>query len=469
MLRLAQALCYLAKVAADVKSFDEGLAVKLQNQVLVFFMSPLAFYEKFCKGSGDEAEGFATAADAEDQPTTGDNVSSSSLDEVKDGLSKGAQLLVDILFGLHVGTFDASLRELACKSDQEFAKALESAEETKNNQLAKDLREVIRLLITTVTSTVSADASSTAPPLGLRQLARMRSNPEDDKDGAVAREREAVWKQAVTVRKRYATLSVPKVPGVDGLIGAFKACGAVQSFKGVLNESRRLFVMSADLVAETDERPWTGMSSPSKETLESFTKFMQVQIGTTDFLLLLDGRMRESRLAIGEWAASRPHMAELFVVYSGRTVRAGRTRKTVLSASLVETGAVVLPCAANKLHLQKREEHNACKESSTFHNTYSGVAVRKTAEIPLISRSEKEAIGFRRSDKEAPEKWTHGSSEPLFWQEVKSISFWLSILADLRIKAVFDLTAGSGALAEASMAEGILYHGLCWLPGPSWF
>lgn len=463
----AQALDYISKLGTDVRSFDEKLAETLEKELLIFTW-PLGFFEKFLKCGDDDADlmMMCRAAAVDDcSAVTEEKVvdeGSSVLDQVKGNLNRGGQMMADVLFGIHAGKYDTSLRELAGKSDADFAAAVESSDITKNNALAKDLRELVRMLSNSVSSTVSADAA--VPPVGLRQLCRVRSNPDTQEDAdAAARERESVWKQAVGIRKRYATLSVLKAATLDGYIASFKASGNVYGFKGVLNESHRLFVMSADLLTEDGDKPWAALSPPSKDAIDAATGFFKVQTGPTDFILVLDGRQRETRRTIQDWAAGlKQPSCEVFILYQGRPVRAGRTRKTFLTANLLETGIVVLPCPANKLELKTREVHNACKESSTFHNTYTGVPIRPTAEIPLISRTEKETIGFRRAAvDDVPEKWLHGSSEPLFWQESKSIDFWQALLKDFRAKAVFDVSAGSGALAEAALSLGIGYHGLC--------
>ena len=41
---------------------------------------------------------------------------------------------------------------------------------------------------------------------------------------------------------------------------------------------------------------------------------------------------------------------------------------------------------------------------------------------------------------------------PLFWQERKTPALWKRLLGDVRGKAVFDITPGSGALARACMS-----------------
>ena len=49
---------------------------------------------------------------------------------------------------------------------------------------------------------------------------------------------------------------------------------------------------------------------------------------------------------------------------------------------------------------------------------------------------------------------------PLFWQERKTVACWKALMSDVKAKAVFDLTPGSGALARACMELGTNYAGL---------
>ena len=48
---------------------------------------------------------------------------------------------------------------------------------------------------------------------------------------------------------------------------------------------------------------------------------------------------------------------------------------------------------------------------------------------------------------------------PLYWAETKSVDAWARILKDTKSKAVVDLAAGSGTLAEACMKVGASYLG----------
>ncbi|CAE7894612.1 unnamed protein product, partial [Symbiodinium microadriaticum] len=46
-------------------------------------------------------------------------------------------------------------------------------------------------------------------------------------------------------------------------------------------------------------------------------------------------------------------------------------------------------------------------------------------------------------------------------QEGKSIAISSGFLDELKVHAIMDLSLGSGALLEAALSRGILYHGLC--------
>ena len=63
----------------------------------------------------------------------------------------------------------------------------------------------------------------------------------------------------------------------------------------------------------------------------------------------------------------------------------------------------------------------------------------------------------------APEDWVERNGEdcPLFWGESKPIALWCAILDEWKVQAVLDCSPGSGALMEAALTRGILYHGLC--------
>ena len=89
--------------------------------------------------------------------------------------------------------------------------------------------------------------------------------------------------------------------------------------------------------------------------------------------------------------------------------------------------------------------------------------VPANAELPLISKQAEQQVLDAAVVPEAPDDWRdeHGPDVPIFWQESKSIAFWTGFLDQLKVHAIMDLRPGSGALLEAALSRGILYHGLC--------
>ena len=165
---------------------------------------------------------------------------------------------------------------------------------------------------------------------------------------------------------------------------------------------------------------------------------------------------------------SQSQSDEIYLIYSGGCPgRAGRVRRVVLGAKKVEKGVIRFPMQKTRLKTSKKENFTSCGEATNYQGTYSGVKFRPASELPLIKLAEKVKVLAGAvpavPPAEAPATWKdrHGDDVPLFWQEGKPISLFLAILDELKIKAVFDMTVGSGALMEACLTRGVQYHGLC--------
>ena len=162
---------------------------------------------------------------------------------------------------------------------------------------------------------------------------------------------------------------------------------------------------------------------------------------------------------------SQPHAEELVLVYSGGCLpRAARIRRTPLGARKVEMATIRFPVQRSKVKTSKKENFNSCGEATTFQGTYSGVAFRPLSEMPMIALEEKKKVLASLSAvPAAPDTWqdVHGEDLPLFWQESKPIAFYQALIDEHKIKSVFDITAGSGAMMEACLTRGVQYHGLC--------
>lgn len=156
---------------------------------------------------------------------------------------------------------------------------------------------------------------------------------------------------------------------------------------------------------------------------------------------------------------------EMHLVYSGGCIaRAGRMRRIPLGARKVETVAVRFPTQRVRIKTSKRENFTSCGEATTFQGSYSGVEFRSSYELPLMALDEKSRVLGSAATSAPPEDWQDrfgDNAVPLFWQESKPISFFSAILDEYKVAAIFDVTAGSGAMMEASLTRGAVYHGLC--------
>ena len=162
---------------------------------------------------------------------------------------------------------------------------------------------------------------------------------------------------------------------------------------------------------------------------------------------------------------AQPQSEEMHLVYSGGCIaRAGRMRRIPLAARKIETVAVRFPTQRGRVKTSKRENFTSCGEATTFQGSYSGVEFRSSYEIPLMALDEKARVLGSAASSAPPEDWQDRFGDkavPLFWQESKPISFFNAILDEYKVTSIFVVTAGSGAMMEASLTRGAVYHGLC--------
>ena len=451
----------------DIQGLDDSIKTALVKKLLPKFESPHQVWDDFLQTT--------TPTEAIEEMATEDRQSSNpAVESLKESLklNKPGCILMDLMVDVFSGTHDSDFKSIATAEITILADALNLQSSDKDakhgGKFGHTAREVYRGLVMTAGKAISANTDE-APAIGGRALQRLLSDPENvAEQESVQAERNGIWRQAQGCRKKFVTLSTLKAKTLDAMTSALRVCGPVYKFNGNLNESHRLFVASADLIADgaAEAAPWSTLSPPSADYYKAMMAFLKAQNGQKDFIAAFDGRMKECRKWQEEHLNGRDYLAEVWLLYQGRMTRTGRARRTVLGSDSREVAHIGLPCARTKLKVQPRESMNACGESSTFNSTYSGIPLRQAAELPLIQvNSKKDILGVEIT--EAPDDWTemHGAKvQPLFWQEGKPIQFWVALLTDLNVKAVFDLTPGSGALAEAAMSLGASYHGVCLAP-----
>ncbi len=186
-------------------------------------------------------------------------------------------------------------------------------------------------------------------------------------------------------------------------------------------------------------------------------EFIMLQKGPSDALLACDGRSRQCRKAIEDGMATARHLSEVWVVFTP-TPRLGR--KVAWASDNKEALLVSLPVPRTLLHTKDRESFKASGEASTHDASYTGVGPAPWASLPFVNGTDKRKIhGFEPNDPK-PGVFDTSAGQPLFWAERKPIALWRSILQDLDIKAIFDVSPGSGTLARAALELGLSYVGL---------
>ena len=314
----------------------------------------------------------------------------------------------------------------------------------------------------------SSSTCSVGPPgLSLRQLARIGSDNAvtmEEKKEALMKERDELWKRARAQRQKFVQFAHWKNKSKEGLDAIFSKAQSISGFSGRLNESHRGFMVSMDMIQESDVNPWLSTVCPKGGTTDAILSFATSREGGVDFVFCFDGRSREARRRLEDsFEKARKATEEVWIVYSGKSSAPGsRSRKVCMAANKKEALLLKLPCARVRLNTKSRELFNAAGESSTHDSTWTAVPAMSVTQLPRMPVVEKRKI-FKDIKEDAtmqPPKWPV-DGVPLFWNEVKPMAFWVEFLKVWDLHAVMDLTPGSGTLAGACMKLGVQYLGVC--------
>ena len=101
----------------------------------------------------------------------------------------------------------------------------------------------------------------------------------------------------------------------------------------------------------------------------------------------------------------------------------------------------------------------AAGEETTHDTSYTGVPSMAWQQMQRVSAADKCRIWGADAERPRQELFDTTLGQPLLWQERKTPAFWSSLLSDLCVKSVVDLTPGSDSAARACMQLGIPYHG----------
>jgi hypothetical protein len=239
---------------------------------------------------------------------------------------------------------------------------------------------------------------------------------------------------------------------------AFEKCGNVYNFMGKPTKEHRMFVFSADTFMETPAPsrstagPWVA-SCQLTAAADPYIEWMLGQAGPSDILLFADGRSKQARKKLDAAVEKARNMLEMWVVFKP-SPRLGRN--VSFASDTREQLWVSLPVDRTKFATKARTTFASCGEASTHDSTYTGVGQMPWAAMPLVSSADKESILGVPPASPRGRVFDCSMGQPLFWQERKGVEFWMQIIRDFDVKAVYDCTPSS-TLGRACMASGVFY------------
>ena len=339
------------KGTEDTKGFVELMLIKSKFcdhlvQMITCLPPPGVSDKILALSQGDRYRVAVAQAAAASETTMQDE---SMVAQLMEGHTLGNnEAMVNLFLSVLHGVYNSDLQshELEC--------ALQSILDDKEGDLGIEYDKALK-----AADSVPAGNKEAVP---MRVLARMASDPTKDLEHRRTMaevERQSVYEKAATVKKKLVTLVQYNSKSISpsGIKSIFEKSSAF-SWHGSLNESHRLFIISADLEIE----PAGAFSAPvmlSGDTLANFKKkleFMKSIKGSADFLIAFDGRCRANRAAVESFLPAEPtEQAEMWISYTGSVNRAP-SRQVFAGNMNREVGFIRLPCGRVRLQTCDRED-----------------------------------------------------------------------------------------------------------------
>ena len=239
--------------------------------------------------------------------------------------------------------------------------------------------------------------------------------------------------------------------------------------KGEPGKKNGLVMLSGDLCPGATPVTVPSFHSPliMTDVMKDAVKWMLGVRGASTVVLVLDGRSRsirkETEKLMDDHVADDNKLHEGTIIYVRPPGKDPRfQRRKVFAGFENESMRAVLP--VHKIHMKSkpRTHYKACGESSTHHQSYTGVPVRQFQSLPRMSLPDKEGIlGVKLPVyKEEVVAACGARGHPLFAQEVKDVNLFVALFEDYNVDHVWDLTIGSCSAACAAAALGIQYEGV---------
>ena len=446
----------ISNLAANVPSSPDTPMHAGKAKIVEVMASPNSFCETFFACQTEFVEGEGAACPSEDAVEW--SASGAELAQITEGMPKCLVAFAELLHNVYAGDFDEEMTALAgtkCPKDALMDdEALGGVSPTFQCKLRAALR-----LVATAANQFTACSSEQESLVSVRSLTRVASHPDDAEVAAAQKERSQMWEKAREQRKKFVVLQQMKQPTAAKLTAA--VAKSPPSKLGCMN---RLFVWSADMVAESGSCPWREDASPKSRDTDAVLDWMSQVSGEGDFALCCDGRLRSMRRYIEDkLEAGGMSPQELFIFYASDEIAVGN--KIFMGARMQEVAYVKLPCKRTRMTVQPRSDEFLPRGADSTHcPTFANVKLPSVAALPRLSTVDKATV-FGQTGAEdltasaaCPANWDLGGV-PLFWRESKTSELWKAVLDLFNIRTIVDFTPGSGALAVAALSRGLKYTG----------
>ena len=119
--------------------------------------------------------------------------------------------------------------------------------------------------------------------------------------------------------------------------------------------------------------------------------------------------------------------------------------------------AILCPVHRSKIKANKKEQFTACGEESTYGHILRCQLQTQCQSVPHFSI--REAQDLAKSTVHSPTRCARRLGAALWGRQ--RAAFLERVLDDWKVSTIFDCSPGSGALMEAALTRGVVYHGLC--------
>ena len=377
--------------------------------------------------------------------------------------------ILDFLYDLMSGSYKQFL-QTTIQSHLKTHKDPKSLPKIQWHEL-KDLsamREINRLLNLHGAIIEAKAGNGTAAPKDMVSWTGTAQDLAASQGDDVTKERDETWKQVRNLRRKFVHFGFVRnaTASKQAMQQYFEKTPLYSWADGKPREAHRVFIFSADLWDESQTEPWCNHKDPASSQGEEILSWVCGMTGTSDVILLADGRAKKWRRVLEDKFLTARNCHETWVVY--KPFKNIGSRKLAFGSDHKETLLVSLPVRRNHLRAAKRTQFTSAGETSTHDTSYTGVPPIQMASLPMVSRADKAKMtlaapqGDEAAACQVPKQKHYDTSigVPIFWQEKKTIELWTAVLEDLKCKAIFDCTPGSGVLARVALEQGYAYAAL---------